>query len=67
MGIYASPDNWRTTCLSFLFSGESSVLFAYFWLSVSVQLIAWKVLPPRNDLLCIEWDVKHAITHLLFM
>ena len=35
-------------------------MFDCFWLSVPVQLIAWKDLP-SNDLLCVEWDVKHAI------
>ena len=37
-----------------------------FWLSVPVQLIAWKDSSP-NDLLCVEWDVKHtthSLTHL---
>ena len=36
-----------------------------FWLSVPVQLIAWKDSSP-NDLLCVEWDVKPytlTITH----
>ena len=32
-------------------------MFDCFWLSVPVQLIAWKDSSP-NDLLCVEWDVK---------
>ena len=36
-----------------------------FWLSVLVQLIAWKDSSP-NDLLCVEWDVKpYTFTHSL--
>jgi len=31
-------------------------------LSVPVQLIAWKD-RPRNDLLCVERDFKHLLTH----
>jgi len=31
-------------------------------LSVAVQLIAWKD-RPRNDLLCVERDVKQLLTH----
>ena len=34
--------------------------YCYFMLSVPVQLIAWKD-RPRNDLLCIERDVKHVL------
>ena len=34
-----------------------SVVFDCFWLSVPVQLIAWKDSSP-NYLLCVEWDVK---------
>ena len=41
----------------FCVSGVCSVVFDCFWLSVLVQLIAWKDLSP-NDLLCVEWDVK---------
>ena len=38
-------------------------MFDYFWLSVPVQLIAWKDSSP-NDLLCVEWDVKpYTLTH----
>jgi len=34
-----------------------------FWLSVPVQLIAWKD-SSRYDLLCVEWDVKpYTLTH----
>jgi len=33
-----------------------------FTMSVPVQLIAWKD-RPRNDLLCVERDVKHLLTH----
>ena len=34
-----------------------------FWLSVPVQLIAWKDSSP-NNLLCVEWDVKpYTLTH----
>jgi len=33
-------------------------------LSVPVQLIAWED-RPRNDLLCVERDVKHLLTHSL--
>jgi len=33
-------------------------------LSIPVQLIAWKD-RPQNDLLCVERDVKHLLTHLL--
>ena len=41
------------------------VLFPRFWLSVPVQLIAWKDSSP-NDLLCVEWDVKsYTLTHPL--
>ena len=40
-------------------------MFDCFWLSVPVQLIAWKDSSP-NDLLCVEWDVKpYTLTHLL--
>ena len=40
-------------------------MFDCFWLSVPVQLIAWKDSPP-NDLLCDEWDVKpYTLTHSL--
>ena len=49
----------------FLFrvSGVCSVVFDCFWLSVPVQLIAWKDSSP-NDLLCVEWDVKpYTLTH----
>ena len=28
------------------------------WLSVPVQSITWKDSSPKNDLLCVEWDVK---------
>ena len=38
-------------------------MFDCFWLSVPVQLIAWKDSSP-NDLLCVEWDVKpYTLTH----
>ena len=38
-------------------------MFDGFWLSVPVQLIAWKDSSP-NDLLCVEWDVKpYTLTH----
>ena len=41
------------------------VVFDCFWLSVPVQLIAWKDSSP-NDLLCVEWDVKpYTLTHSL--
>ena len=40
-------------------------MFDCFWLSVPVQLIAWKDSSP-NDLLCVEWDVKpYTLTHSL--
>jgi len=35
-------------------------------LSEPVQLIAWKD-RPRNDLLCVEGDVKHLLTHSLIL
>ena len=38
--------------------------YFYFVLSVPVQVIAWKD-PPRNDLLCVERNVKHLLTHSL--
>ena len=42
-------------------------MFDCFWLSVPVQLIAWKDSPP-NDLLCVEWDVKpYTLTHSLLL
>ena len=42
-----------------------SVVFDCFWLSVPVQLIAWKDSSP-NDLLCVEWDLKsYTLTHSL--
>ena len=53
--------------LMFLFcvSGVCSVVCDWFWLSVPVQLIAWKDSSP-NDLLCVEWDVKpYTLTHSL--
>jgi len=35
------------------------------WLSVPVQLIAWKDSSP-NDILCVEWDVKpYTLSHSL--
>ena len=38
-------------------------MFDCFWLSVPVQVIAWKDCL-RNDLLCVEWDVKpYTLTH----
>ena len=38
-------------------------MFDCFWLSVPVQLIAWKD-SSRNDLLCVDWDVKpYTLTH----
>ena len=39
-------------------------MFDCFWLSVPVQLIAWKDSSP-NDLLCVEWDVNptHSLSH----
>ena len=49
----------------FCVSGVCSVVFDCFWLSVPVQLIAWKGSSP-NDLLCVEWDVKpYTLTHSL--
>ena len=57
----------RAVFFLFLFcvSGVCSVVFDCFWLSVPVQLIAWKD-SSRNDLLCVEWDVKpYALTHSL--
>ena len=40
-------------------------MFDCFWLSVPVQLIAWKDSSP-NDLLCVEWHVKpYTLTHSL--
>ena len=47
----------------FCVSGVCSVVFDCFWLSVPVQIIAWKDSSP-NDLLCVEWDVK-PYTHSL--
>ena len=45
-------------------SDVCSVVFDCFWLSVPVQLIAWKDSSP-NDLLCVEWDVKpYTLAHL---
>ena len=38
--------------------------YCYFMLSVLVQLIAWEG-HPRNDLLCVERDVKQLLTHSL--
>ena len=38
-------------------------MFDWFWLSVPVQLIAWKDSSP-NDVLCVEWDVKPYILTL---
>ena len=38
-------------------------MFDCIWLSVPVQLIAWKDSSP-NDLLCVEWDVKPYILTL---
>jgi len=38
--------------------------YCYFMLSVPVQFIACED-RPQNDLLCIERDVKHLITHSL--
>jgi len=38
--------------------------YCYFILSVPVQLIAWKD-RPRNDLLCVERDIKQLLTHSL--
>ena len=47
----------------FYVSGVCSVVFYCFWLSVPVQLIAWKDSSP-NDLLCVECDVKpYTLTH----
>jgi len=44
-------------CMSWYFG-------AIFMLSVRVQLIAWKD-RPQSDLLSIERDVKHLLTHSL--
>ena len=53
-------------CVYFVFFGILCVLvfwgYCYFMLSVPVQLIAWED-RPRNDLLCVERDVKHLLTH----
>ena len=49
----------------FCVSGVCGVVFDCFWLSVPVQLIAWKD-SSLNDLLCVEWDVKpYTLTHSL--
>ena len=67
-----TKSGFRLFCLlgqvfPFLFcvSGVCSIVFDCFWLSVPVQLIAWKDSSP-NDLLCVEWDVKpYTLTHSL--
>jgi len=38
--------------------------YCYFMLSVPVQLIAWKN-GLRDDLLCVDKDVKRPLTHSL--
>jgi len=38
-------------------------LFVIVWLSVPVQLIAWKD-SSSNDPLCVKWDIKqYTLTH----
>ena len=52
-------------CLFFVFGILRVLVFwgyCCFMLSVPVQLIAWKD-RPRNDLLCVERDFKHLLTH----
>jgi len=39
--------------------------YCYFMLSLPVQLIAWED-RPRNDLLCVERDVKQLLTHTIW-
>jgi len=48
-----------------VFSFVFRVYVVFCFLSIPVQLIAWKDSSP-NDLQCVEWDVKpytHSVTH----